>query len=75
LVLAERFAALCAQMASFDPEAMSPQQMACRMEIIGILYVVPVLFEKKETVLRGLDLLAGKPSKNGVSLQRIELQG
>jgi hypothetical protein len=51
LALAERFAALCAQMASFDvlgPEGIGERRMACKAELIGVLVVFPYCSRRKK---------------------------
>jgi hypothetical protein len=78
LAIAARFATLIAEIAagvdSREPKAIGKKSPA-ETELIGILYVIPVLFENEETVDRALTLLGRGPSKESPVLLRIELQG
>jgi hypothetical protein len=78
LAIAERFAVLNAEMAAAvdtrDLKAVFEKSPA-ELELIGILYVIPVLFENEETVDRALTLLGRGSSKESPMILRMELQG
>jgi hypothetical protein len=76
LAIAVRFCTLIAEIAAAAAVNMaSVNKSPAETELIGILYVIPVLFENEETVDRALTLLGRGRSEESPVILRIDLQG
>jgi hypothetical protein len=77
LAVAERYAVLNAEVeAHLHPEdfAARGRLSAAKNEMLGLLFVVPVLFQKKEVVIRAKALRGGVRNPETIARQRIELE-